>query len=145
MKKLFSEILNRVNTRRMMENTDKLTQIELGQTFEHYRRAAEFAAGLVGQAGIGNCEVIDFPADGKTVYQDKRMPMAWSATRGRLTIIKSGVPFEDQVVADRKRRDRDEDSRRQMLPSHTQQRHRRQTELHGLNHRQAKAFMLAHA
>ena len=100
MKKLFSEILNRVNTRRMMENTDKLTQIELGQTFEHYRRAAEFAAGLAGQAGIGNCEIINFPADGKTVYQDKRMPMAWSATRGRLTIIKSGVPFEDQVVAD---------------------------------------------
>lgn len=103
MKKLFSEILNRINTRWMMENTEKLTQAELGQTFEHYRRAAECAAGLAREAGIGNCEIVNFPADGKTVYQDKRMPMAWSATKGRLTIIKSGVPFEDPAVADYER------------------------------------------
>ena len=103
MNNIYKEILQRVNTRWMMENTDKLMQIELGQTFESYRRAAEFTVNLAREAGIENSEIINFPADGKTVYQDKRMPLAWSANKGRLTIIKSGVPFEDPVVADYQR------------------------------------------
>lgn len=86
-----------------MGNTAKLLEIEKGQTFENYRRAAEFTAGLIKEAGIENCEIINFPADGKTVYQDKRMPMAWHASKGKLTIRKSPVKFTDPVVADYER------------------------------------------
>ena len=103
MKKLFEKIMKEISTSRLMGNTSKLLEIEKGQTFETYRRAAEFTAGLIKDAGIGNCEIIDFPADGKTVYQDKRMPMAWHATKGKLTIKKSPIKFSDPVVADYER------------------------------------------
>ncbi|MCX6986410.1 MAG: hypothetical protein NT118_16935, partial [Lentisphaerae bacterium] len=76
MKKLFEKIMKEISTSRLMDNTSKLLELERGQTFENYRRAAEFTAGLIKEAGIENCEIINFPADGKTVYQDKRMPMA---------------------------------------------------------------------
>ena len=103
MKSSFEKILKEVNTNWLMENSRKLMDIELGQTFDHYRAAAKFAANLIKEVGIGNCETIEFPADGKTVYQDKRMPLAWKASIGKLTIKKSSVPFENPVVADYKR------------------------------------------
>ena len=86
-----------------MENSKKLMEIELGQTFENYSAAAAFTAKLMKEARLENCEIIDFPADGKTVYQDKCMPIAWRASVGKLTIKKSSVPFDDPVVADYKR------------------------------------------
>ena len=100
MKKLFEKILKEVEPRRLMQNTARLLEIEKGQTFEHYRQAAEFTAGLIKAAGIENCEIINFPADGKTVYQDKRMPLAWNASFGRLTIKQSSLKFDDPVIAD---------------------------------------------
>ncbi|HCE42966.1 MAG TPA: hypothetical protein DET40_05415 [Lentisphaeria bacterium] len=102
MKSSFEKILKEVNTNWLMENSRKLMDIELGQTFDHYHAAAKFTANLIKEAGIGNCETIEFPADGKTVYQDKRMPLAWKASVGKLTIKKSSVPFENPVVADYK-------------------------------------------
>ena len=96
----FEKILKEVNTNWLMENSQKLMEIELGQTFENYRAAAAFTAKLIKEAGLENCEIIDFPADGKTVYQDKRMPIAWRASVGKLTIKKSAIQFDNPVVAD---------------------------------------------
>jgi hypothetical protein len=99
----FERFLKEVNTPWLMENSQKLMDLELGQTFEHYRAAAQFTAKLIKEAGQENCEIIEFPADGKTVYQDKRMPLAWRAGVGKLTIEKSPITFDDPVVADYKR------------------------------------------
>jgi aminoglycoside 3-N-acetyltransferase len=99
----FEKILKEVNTPWLMENSKKLMDIELGQTFDHYHAAAQFTAGLIKEAGIKNCEIIEFPADGKTAYQDKRMPLAWRASVGKLSIRKSPNPFAEPVVADYKR------------------------------------------
>lgn len=100
MKKLFKKIQNRVNLPWLMNNSQRLMEIELGQTFEHYRQAAEFTAGLIKKAGLDNCEIMEFPADGKTVFQDKRMPLVWNASVGKLTIVKSPELFDDPLVAD---------------------------------------------
>ncbi len=99
----FERFLKEVNTPWLMENSQKLMDLELGQTFEHYRAAAQFTSKLIKEAGLENCEIIEFPADGKTVYQDKRMPFAWRAGVGKLTIEKSPITFDDPVVADYKR------------------------------------------
>jgi aminoglycoside 3-N-acetyltransferase len=100
MKNIFEIILQEINTQRLMRNTAQLLEIEKGQTFEDYRNAAGFTAGLIKDAGISDCKIIDFPADGKTVCQDKRMPLAWNAGKGRLTIKKSPIKFDDPVIAD---------------------------------------------
>lgn len=103
MNKIFNEIGGTINKKWLMKNIARLTEIELGQTFKNYHSAAKFTVGLIKEAGIENAEIINFPADGKTVYQDKRMPLAWNVTKGRLTIKKSTVKFENPVIADYER------------------------------------------
>ena len=100
MNNLFEKVLKEVNIGWVMKNTERLAKIEFGQTFDDYQKAAAFTADLIKKAGIKSCEIINFPADGKTVYQDKTMPLAWRATKGKLTILKSSVAFKDAVVAD---------------------------------------------
>jgi aminoglycoside 3-N-acetyltransferase len=99
MKHFFDKVLAQINTTWLMNETDKLTHIELGQSFSDYHKAADYAANLARQAGLQDCQILHLPADGKTAYQDKRMPMAWNATQGRLTIPR----FGDPVVADYQR------------------------------------------
>ena len=50
--------------------------------------------------GIPNAEIIQYPADGKTAYQDKIMPLGWDATTGKLTILKGPGLTPGLVAAD---------------------------------------------
>lgn len=83
----------------LMTHTEELWKIERGQTFGAYARSADYTYNLLKENGF-EAELLTFPADGKTVYQDKRMPLAWDASMGRLTVVKSPIVFEDPVVAD---------------------------------------------
>jgi hypothetical protein len=103
MKLNFNKIFREINKPRLMENMARLLEIEKGHTFDDYHKAAQFTAKLIKDVGIKNCEIINFPADGKTVYQDKRMPLAWNAAKGRLTIKKSPLKFSEPVIADYER------------------------------------------
>lgn len=103
MKNILGKILKEVNKKQLYEDIESLWKLELPQTFEAHKQAAEKSFKLLKEAGFENAEIINFPADGKTTYQDKRMPLAWDASVGRLTIKKSSVTFEDPVVADYQR------------------------------------------
>jgi len=100
MKTLFRKILKEIDVKWMMDNTEKLWKKELGQCFKDYHAACQFTESLLKESGLDNVEIINFPADGKTAYQDKIMPMAWDATYARLTIKKSPIPFTNPVIAD---------------------------------------------
>lgn len=78
----------------------RLNAMERIQTFPAYRKVADHLCALLKKEGFSEVQRLDFPADGKTAYHDKRMPLAWDISKGRLTIKKSSVPFEDPVVAD---------------------------------------------
>ena len=97
---LFNEMLKAIDGEWLLENTEKLWKIELGQCHRHYREAAKFAEQLMRESGLKQVERIVFPADGKTSYGDKTMPLAWEAAMGRLTVVNSPIPFENPVVAD---------------------------------------------
>lgn len=86
----------------VIDEAKKLTEIEFKQTFREYRNAAKYVYNLLQEKGI-NAEFITFPADGKTTYQDFRTPLAWEASYGRVTVLKSEIPFEEPVVADYER------------------------------------------
>lgn len=97
-KALYQDFLNRIHIEPVREQALKLCKIEMGQTIRHQKEAAQYAYDLIRQAGIPNAEMIDFPADGKTVFQDKRMPLAWDATVGKLTqLLPDGT---ERVLAD---------------------------------------------
>ena len=97
---LFNELLKAMDGERLLENTEKLWKIELGQCHRNYREAAKFTERLMQESGLKQVERIGFPADGKTDYSDKTMPLAWDATMGRLTVLHSSSQFENPVVAD---------------------------------------------
>lgn len=97
---LFLKLFNEINARTLMKHTEDMHNAEIGQTFKNYHKSAQHAKELMQEAGLHAVEIIEFPADGKTVYQDKRMPIGWDATIGKLTIKKSAVPFADHVIAD---------------------------------------------
>ncbi|MBN1445910.1 MAG: AAC(3) family N-acetyltransferase [Candidatus Omnitrophica bacterium] len=102
-KDLYLKIMEILDEKWLIDNIERLWKTELGQTFADYRNAAKLTAGIMKEAGIIGIEKISFPADGKTIYQDKISPLAWNATCGSMTIIKSPVHIEDKVVADYKR------------------------------------------
>ena len=80
MKKMYQEFLAGVDKDFLRENAIKLMTIEQKQTSAAHYKACEFVRDLMIENGIPNVELLEFPADGKTVYQDKRMPIAWDAS-----------------------------------------------------------------
>lgn len=78
MKDIFSKVLKKINKKQLYEDIENLWKLELPQTSSAHVASAAYALELLNKAGIENAEIINFPADGKTVYQDKRMP--WPGT-----------------------------------------------------------------
>jgi aminoglycoside 3-N-acetyltransferase len=102
-KGLYRKIIGLIDEKYLTDNIEKLWKTEIGQTFKDYHNAAKLAFSLMKKAGLSEVEKIAFPADGKTAYQDKVSPLAWDATCGRMTILKSPVALQDNVVADYQR------------------------------------------
>ena len=75
-------------------------KLELPQTFPAREKASKYAYRLLLEEGF-DAELLAFPGDGRTSYQDKIMPMAWDAQYGRLTVLSQWD--EDPVIADYER------------------------------------------
>lgn len=96
MEKIFRKFRQKINADSLTERVKKLGSIEKGQTFRHYRMAAEHMLAELKKYNIPNAEILTYPADGITSYEDKCMPMAWDATIGILTLCDA----KETVIAD---------------------------------------------
>ena len=94
MEKTFEEIRCRLNPGEMQNKVEELCRIEMGQTFRHYHQSIDRICSWLKEAGIPNVERLTFPADGRTACGDFRMPLAWEASVGKLTLCNA-----DQTVA----------------------------------------------
>ncbi|MBR1953311.1 MAG: AAC(3) family N-acetyltransferase [Lentisphaeria bacterium] len=94
MKELYRYFRSRIDGDDLVKRTKELCRIEQGQTFRHYRMAAEHILSELKKYNIPNAEIVSVPADGVTSYEDKRMPIAWDATIGKLTLCD-----KDETVA----------------------------------------------
>ncbi|MBO5760874.1 MAG: DUF4910 domain-containing protein [Lentisphaeria bacterium] len=96
----YDKLAASVDENRLWQDMKEITECEVGQTFSHYRLAAECALKKMREAGFSHCELLEIPADGKSVFLDKTMPLAWDVTKGKLSVI-SGEGFEvGEVLAD---------------------------------------------
>lgn len=100
MKNRIARMLAGIDGNRLLNETGKLIQMELGQTFKDYHAAANYALKLLQDSGIPNASILEYPADGIATYQDKRMPMAWDASVGKLTIMNGSGLQPGFVAAD---------------------------------------------
>lgn len=103
LKEIFLDFHHQINRARLLQNTRDLWQKEFGQTFDSYHASAKLAENLLKQAGGQSVERIAFPADGKTVFQDKTMPLGWRASSGKLEVVQSKGNFADPILADYER------------------------------------------
>ncbi len=97
-RELYRSFLSKIDTGRLYENTESLYRLEYGQTFSCYHKSAQRVVEILQNADIPNIEKISFPADGKTAYQDKIMPLGWEASSGKLTIV-SGFEIPENFAA----------------------------------------------
>ena len=93
------EIRDMLDSSWLKEHSLNLYHIARKQTFDAYHKEAAYVHELLQQEGFES-QLLTFPADGKTVYQDKCSPIGWDATTMRLMVL-SGVPgYENRVIAD---------------------------------------------
>ena len=83
-----------------MKEISAITDIEYPQTFPARLNSANYVTELLRKEGFSDVLHVDFPADGKTVYQDKRMPISWDVSHARLTLLSKVAGLEDSVIAD---------------------------------------------
>ncbi len=99
---LYQKILNGLNMEGLLADISAMTAIELKHNHSANRASADFAAELARKAGL-DVEIVEFPVDGKSVFQDKFMPYAWECSKGKLTIENIPAAFDDPVIADYER------------------------------------------
>ncbi len=100
MKAIYDRLISEIDVPKMMRDTESLLNLELGMTFPCYHASALKACEILQETGIPNIELIPFPADGKTAFQDKITPIAWDASHGRITIISAEGYDSGTVIAD---------------------------------------------
>lgn len=99
MNKYINAFKNRFDRDWFKQHIIALYRLERGQKFPGYQAAAAYARDLMISEGI-EAELIDIPADGITVYQDKRMPIGWDVNEMSLTLISKVNGIKDSVIAD---------------------------------------------
>ena len=81
------------------EHLINLYRLERKQNFPYYEKAARYAYELMKAEGF-EAELLEFPADGKTVYQDKTCPIGWDCTEAKLYVISGGGAYDGQNICD---------------------------------------------
>ena len=83
----------------LSEHILNLYRIERKQTFPAYQKAAGYVYDLLKNEGF-DAELLQFPADGKTVYQDKCSPIGWDVSTMKLTLLTDVPGITDPVISD---------------------------------------------
>ncbi|MBR3932378.1 MAG: hypothetical protein IKJ68_00510 [Clostridia bacterium] len=99
MKDYILELEKRLDKSWLTEHILNLYQIERLQTFPAYIKSAEYVYNLLKSEGF-EAELVNIPADGKTVYQDVRMPIGWDVQNMTLKLLTPIEGIENGILAD---------------------------------------------
>ena len=97
---LYRAFRSGVDRKALRDGIAALTALELPQTYSAHRAAAAKAVEFARAAGLEAVEAVELPEDGESVFLDQIMPYSWEASLGRLTVVRSPLPFPDPVIAD---------------------------------------------
>ncbi len=85
-----------------LEHTLNIYRHERKQTYPGIKKAARYIYDLLVKEGFA-AEYLEFPADGKTCYQDKCMAIGWDVSKMSLEILTSIPGLANPVIADYER------------------------------------------
>ena len=83
----------------LLDTLAAIRDLDRSFTFPKFLESARRTADELRGVGCDEAEVVEFPADGKTVYADFVMPLAWDVTEATLEIVEPAD--EARVVARR--------------------------------------------
>lgn len=86
MKELFTHFLGKIDAEDLLRRTETLCQLEAPQTYQAYQMVADHLCQQMKQYRFKNIELFQYPADGKTEFEDKIMPLAWDVNHAKLTL-----------------------------------------------------------
>ena len=96
---LLSLICAEVDPRRAFDDAWSIQAIDRHFTFTAFQESARYSAERLRRAGLSEVEVLEAPADGKSIFGDWRMPLAWDVEEAHFDLIgHNGVA---QRIADR--------------------------------------------
>lgn len=99
MKEYIREIAARIDRVKLEKDILTLYRLERKQTFPAWQASSRYAYELLRVEGF-DAELLEFPADGRTAYQDKCTPLGWDCTKMRLTLVSNVAGIADPVIAD---------------------------------------------
>ncbi len=85
-----------------LEHTLNIYRHERKQTYPEIEKAARYIYDLLIKEGF-EAEYLEFPADGKTCYQDKCMAIGWDVSKMSLEIVTKIPGLTNPVIADYER------------------------------------------
>lgn len=100
MRNHYEKILSRIELDGMLADLKNLLERERPQTSAAHDASAVYSAEALKRIGASDVRVVRVPADGKTVYLDKTMPLGWSASKGKLTVVSAAGYGAGEVIAD---------------------------------------------
>ena len=99
MEKILTFVRENLDAAYFNEHVLNLYRFARKQTFPGYHQEAQYAYDLLKKEGF-DAQLLQFPADGKTTYQDKCMPIGWDVSKHKLTVLTKVQGLDDPVVAD---------------------------------------------
>jgi hypothetical protein len=96
---LLSLIAPALDGARALDDAAAIHSMDRWFTFSKFQESARYSAGRLRDAGVSDVEIIQAPADGKSIFADWMMPLAWEAEAATFDVI--GQDGGVQRVADR--------------------------------------------
>src|SRR5690349_10416090 len=83
---------------RVMKDIVEIHRRDRWFTYPKFWETARYCARVMEGMGLSDVEVLDFPADGKTLYGSWRAGFAWDVSGATLTVV--GGSLDGEVLAD---------------------------------------------
>jgi len=96
---LLSLIAPMLDGARVLEDAAGIHSLDRWFTFSKFQESARHSAGRLREAGVSGVEIIQAPADGKSIFADWMMPLAWEVEGATFDVI--GSDGGAQCIADR--------------------------------------------
>lgn len=84
---LLSLIASETEGGRILEEAGAIHELDRHFTFTSFQESARLSAARLGSAGLSGVEILQAPADGRSLFGDWMMPLAWEVTEATFDVI----------------------------------------------------------
>ena len=88
-----------IDAQRAFDDASAIHSVDRHFRFSSFHESARYSAERLRGAGLSDVQIVEAPADGRSVFGDWKMPLAWEVTEASFDLIASGGGV--QRIADR--------------------------------------------